>query len=117
VRGLNAGLYDVALRFASNDIELLMRASAKILASLGFSGRQATDAAMHMARQAMASVQRNRDLESSVGPEPRIEATEFRAQRIALRELPGEFANVYTALRMRNVGSGSTNIGRRSWRH
>jgi len=117
LNGMRTGLYDVALRFATDDVALLIRASAKILASLGFSSRQAAKAAKQLARQTLESVEQFRELGKALSRKNMAEAAVVREQQKALVELPGEYANVYAALRMRGLHRRFADLWRNPWQH
>ena len=117
LNGMSTGLYDVALRFATDDVALLIRASAKILASLGFSSGQAAKAAKQLARQTLESVEQFGELGKVLSREKATDAGVVNGQRRARLELPGEYANVYAALRTRGLHRRLMDLGRNPWQH
>ena len=117
LNGMSTGLYDVALRFATDDVALLIRASAKILASLGFSSRQAAKAAKQLARQTLESVEQFGEMGKLLAREKVADAGVVNEQRRALLEMPGEYANVYAALRTRGLHRRLMDLGRNPWQH
>jgi predicted short-subunit dehydrogenase-like oxidoreductase (DUF2520 family) len=117
LNGIRTGLYDVALRFATDDIALLIRASAKILASLGLSGRHAVNAAKHLAMQTLESVEQFGDAGKLLSREKVTEGAVLHEQREALLELPREYADVYAALRRRGLHRRLMDLGRNPWQH
>lgn len=117
LNGIRTGLYDVALRFATDDIALLIRASAKILASLGFSSRQGAKAAKHLALQTLESVEQFGYVGKLLSREKVTEAVVLNERRKALPELPGEYVNVYAALRTRGLHRRLADLGRNPWQH
>ena len=117
LNGISAGLYDVALRFATDDVALLVRACAKILASLGFSSRQAAKAAKQLARQTLESVEQFGEMGKLRSREKVTDAGAVNEQRRTLLELPGEYANVYAALRTRGLHRRLMDLGRNPWQH
>lgn len=114
---VRCGLYDVALRFAKNDVPLLVSASAKILATLGFSGRQAAMVAIQLARQSLLNFERYGNTGRAASNGQRIEVALFDTQKQALREFSAEYANVYSALRMKTTRTKAMDLGRNSWQH
>jgi predicted short-subunit dehydrogenase-like oxidoreductase (DUF2520 family) len=114
---MRPGLYDVALRFATDDVALVIRASAKILASLGFSGRQAANAAKHLALQTLENVEQFGDVRELLLQKKSVEAAVFHEQRSAVTEIPREYADVYEALKTRGLHRRLMDLGRNPWQH
>ncbi|HET9400608.1 MAG TPA: DUF2520 domain-containing protein [Candidatus Acidoferrales bacterium] len=109
------GLLEVAMRFARNDVALLVNASVQILNRIGFSTRQAESAAIQLARQSLSNFKEHASRRMASAGEA-FDAALFQAQANALREFPAEYANVYEALHMK-TGADKVAAGRNSWQH